>query len=292
MKHKIKFIFSLCVSLILAGCTSISFFIANAPTYFNDTKIMKDIVFNKEHNLTLDIYIPPSTVKINSQAIVFFYGGSWDSGDKAEYKFLGSTLANQGYIVFIPNYRKYPNVKFPDFMFDAADSVSWAAKNMPEYSKDLKSIVLMGHSAGANMAILLVTDKSYLRDDYKSISGGIGLSGAYNFTPNTESLVSIFGPPIKYPLMRPITFIDGHEPPVFLGHGGKDKVVAAFNYENMKDRLLDKGVCVVSKEYPTFGHAETIGRFSWVGGKEPSILKDIIHFLRHAETSKTCKIKK
>jgi acetyl esterase/lipase len=279
MKPYVQLMVLLGGSLMMTGCTSLSVFIANIPTYFDDVKIHKDIVFHPEYNLSLDVYVPPPKTVMKSKAIVFFYGGSWESGDKSQYKFLGSALARQGYVVFIPNYRKYPDVKFPAFMLDAADAVKWVQQHDIVYTGKPVSLVIMGHSAGANIATLLLTDKSYLKNDANRISAGIGLSGAYDFTPNTEHLKDIFGPPEKYPLMRPVHFVDGDEPPMFLAYGMKDDVVAYFNFEHMKDKLAAKKVCVVSREYPSLGHVDMIAEFSWVGGKKSHVVTDVLSFL-------------
>lgn len=284
MKHSIRFVLLISVALIMAGCTRLSVFVANIPTYFDDVKIHKDIIFQPKYNLGLDVYVPSSETLINPKVIVFFYGGSWESGDKSQYKFLGSELAKQGYVVFIPNYRKYPDVRFPAFMVDAADAVKWVGKHAHEYTARPVSIVLMGHSAGANIATLLLTDKSYLKHDYNLVSAGIGLAGAYDFTPNTEHLKDIFGPPEKYPFMRPVHFVDGREPPAFLAHGMTDDIVGYFNFEHMKDRLAAKNVCVVSREYPSLGHVDMIAEFSWVGGQKSNVVRDVLGFLEKAET--------
>ena len=288
MKPYIQLMILFGVVLMTTGCTSMGVFIANIPTYFDDTKIYKDIVFQPKYNLALDVYVPAKNIPIKPTAIVFFYGGSWESGDKGEYKFLGSTLAQQGYVVFIPNYRKYPDVKFPDFMFDAADAVKWVRKNAVEYTGQPVSLALMGHSAGANIATLLLTDKSYLKNDYGSIAAGIGLSGAYDFTPNNDHLKKIFGPAEKYPLMRPVHFVNGREPPIFLAHGMKDDVVATFNFEHMRDKLIAKKVCVVSHEYPELDHVDTIAKFSWVGGKKSNVAIDVINFLDSVDREFVC----
>lgn len=289
MKHSVQIILYLCFGMMMSGCTNLSAFIANIPTYFDDTKIYKNVVFKPEYNLALDVYVPSPATPLKSEAIVFFYGGSWESGDKGQYKFLASAMAKQGYVVFVPNYRHYPDVKFPEFMFDAADAVKWVKIHGSEYSGNQKSIIVMGHSAGANIATLLLTDKNYLKEDNKAISAGIGLSGAYDFTPNTDHLKDIFGPPDKYPLMRPAYFVDGHEPPLFLAYGGKDNIVAPFNLENMRLKLKEKNVCAVTKIYPSFDHIDTIAKFSWVGGRESIIFKDVIQFLNDVSNHNLCK---
>lgn len=55
---------------------------------------------------SLDIYRPNNASK--APVVVFFYGGSWQSGNKASYAFVGRALARRGYIVIIPDYRVYP----------------------------------------------------------------------------------------------------------------------------------------------------------------------------------------
>ena len=167
MKSKIiSFISSLIPLLLLTGCTSVGAFFANVPTYFDDVQVTKNIVFNSDHKLKLDIFYPPKSVLEKKQILVFFYGGSWETGSKELYRFVGAIFAKQGYIVVIPDYRKFPEVKFPTFMFDAADAVEWTQNNF----KQDKDIVLMGHSAGANIATLLITDKSYLKNKYLNTS--------------------------------------------------------------------------------------------------------------------------
>jgi acetyl esterase/lipase len=271
----ISFISSLIPLLLLTGCTSVGAFFANVPTYFDDVQVTKNFVFNSDHKLKLDIFYPPKSVLEKKQILVFFYGGSWETGSKELYPFVGSIFAKQGYMVVIPDYRKYPDVKFPEFMFDAADAVEWTQNN---FKKD-KDIVLMGHSAGANIATLLITDKSYLKNKSVHIKAGIGLAGAYDFIPNTEKLEAIFAPPSSYPSMRPLTFVDGTEPPLFLGYGQKDEIVGQFNFDRMTAKLREKNVRLTAKLYPDLGHVDLISQLSWVGGQKSVLFQDISQFL-------------
>ena len=52
--------------------------------------------------------------------VVFFYGGGWNSGSKDGYLFAARPFVEAGYIVAIPDYRVYPEVRFPSFVEDAA----------------------------------------------------------------------------------------------------------------------------------------------------------------------------
>ena len=58
--------------------------------------------------------------------MIFFYGGSWDSGAKGDYLFVAQALASRGITTIIPDYRLYPEVRFPAFMADAALATRWA----------------------------------------------------------------------------------------------------------------------------------------------------------------------
>ena len=51
---------------------------------------------------------------------MFWHGGRWTYGDKADYRFVGAALAELGYVAVLPNYRPYPQVKMAGFMDDAA----------------------------------------------------------------------------------------------------------------------------------------------------------------------------
>ena len=105
---------------------------------------------------TLDVYRPDRPAA-RSCTVVFFYGGSWDSGSKDDYLFVGEALAAAGHTAIIPDYRVYPEVRFPVFIDDGAAAVRWAIEH-----GEGRPLVVMGHSAGAHIAMMLATDTPYL----------------------------------------------------------------------------------------------------------------------------------
>jgi pimeloyl-ACP methyl ester carboxylesterase len=109
---------------------------------------------------------------------VFFYGGGWQSGDRADYLFVGEALASRG------------------FVEDAAQAVGWAREHAVAFGGDPGRIFLMGHSAGAQIATLLATDDRFLAAQgfgKRDIGGVIGLAGRYDFLPlRNETLKRIF----------------------------------------------------------------------------------------------------
>ena len=89
--------------------------------------------------------------------MIFFYGGSWDTGSKNDYLFVAQALAASGYTVVIPDYRLYPAVRFPAFVDDGARAVRWTADRV-----GTDKVFVMGHSAGAHIALMLAANTPYL----------------------------------------------------------------------------------------------------------------------------------
>ena len=166
---------------------------------------------------------------------IFWYGGSWQSGSKSDYRFVGAALAEHGYITVLPDYRLYPDVKFPDFLDDAAHAVAWVQQHAQEFGGDPHRIVLMGHSAGAHTAAYLALNREFLaRRGAKPewIVGLVGLSGPYVLAPNTRALNRIFAPPWGESDWQPIRFATSQAPPTFLAHGVSDDLVSVAQTKN------------------------------------------------------------
>jgi acetyl esterase/lipase len=110
-------------------------------------RVANDLSYGEGPRHTLDIYAP-ETVGASAPIVVFFYGGGWE-GAKEMYRFIGYSLAAQGLVVVIPDYRLHPAVEFPAFMNDAAEAVTWTRANAAQFGGDPDRLFLMGHSAGA-----------------------------------------------------------------------------------------------------------------------------------------------
>ena len=90
---------------------------------------MSDISYGSGARHKLDVYRPRGAD--NVPVIVFFYGGRWQSGAKGWYRFLGATLPARGYVVVVPDYRLYPEVKFPEFVMDGAKALQISVDPLP-----------------------------------------------------------------------------------------------------------------------------------------------------------------
>ncbi len=130
---------------------------------------------------TLDIYYPSQGK--GYPVVIFFHGGGWTTGDKANrtHQSKGRFFVENKVVFVSVNYRLAPKNPFPAFVEDAASSISFVFNKIRHYRGDPQRIFLMGHSAGAHLAALVSTDKRYLAAHQKSpgnLRGVILLDGA------------------------------------------------------------------------------------------------------------------
>lgn len=243
-------------ALLLCGCAGVFFSTLDKLEYAANVAERDHIVFDETHRLALDAYAPAGAQ--NDPVVVFFYGGSWSEGKRRWYRYVGDALAANGVVVLIPDYRKFPDVRFPAFMHDAAHAVAWARAHAREFGGDPSRVFVMGHSAGGQIAALLACDKRYLAAvDMKprDLAGMIGVAGAYAFLPFVDDEAEIFGDDARGRYdSQPINFVDGDEPPMLLLQGSDDNDVPPSNAQAMEERLQAMDGTATLKLYPHVGH--------------------------------------
>jgi len=218
---------------------------------------LKDVAYGEDRRQRMDIYLPEQA-KPDTPVLVFFYGGSWASGEKSRYRFVGQAFASAGYITVIPNYRVYPDNLFPDFIEDGAKAIRWLQDN--NYTDN--GVVVAGHSAGAHIAAMLALDSSYLTEQqvsHDTLRALIGYSGPYDkFKLSSKKLQRIFSQAQPPSSANPINFADETSPPALLIHGLGDRTVLAKHTENLAAKLTASNVDVTTHFYPETGHASIV----------------------------------
>ena len=192
--------------------------------------VRRAIPYGTHPRQRLDIYAParPSG---RLPVIVFFYGGSWQSGERMEYVFIAAVLARRGFVVAVPDYRVYPEVKYPDFLHDCAAAVAWVFAHAASHHGDPEQLFLLGHSAGAYNAVMLALAPGLLAQAHR-LAGVIGLSGPYDFLPLRDgTLKTIFANPAGFEATQPITHASGEAAPMLLERF-PDLLIAVVNHTN------------------------------------------------------------
>src|SRR5215475_8434997 len=112
----------LCIAV--TGCSSIGYVAANAPTLFGSYHRVTGLRYGTDAREQLDVYMPVASGP--HPLVIFWYGGSWQSGRRSDYRFVGAALAERGFVTVIPDYRLYPPIRFPKLIDDGAMAVAWA----------------------------------------------------------------------------------------------------------------------------------------------------------------------
>jgi acetyl esterase/lipase len=237
----------------------------------------------------LDVYTPvPSQVGAAAPVVFFIYGGGWEDGDKAQYRFVGAALAARGFVVVIADYRVWPQVRFPVFLQDGALALRWTVDHIARFGGDPGSIMLLGHSAGAYNAAMLAFDPRWLRPlglaPHTLLRGFAGLAGPYDFLPLTSpTLQAIFGPPDQLAQTQPINFVTAAAPPIWLAAGADDRTVDPGNTRRLAARAAQVGASVSGRIYSGLDHRLLLGVFAAPLRPLAPVLHDVVAFLRAPE---------
>lgn len=163
-------------------------------------------------NQSLDIYLPPpnaarrdgppgatTNTTAGAPVVIHVHGGGWSRGDRT-YNFYGapklcSAYAQMGYFAVAIGYRLG---NFANFMEDVATAVRWVVENIATLEgcerADPTRIVLSGHSAGAHIVALLLTNPAFLEAaggvNWSHLRGAVLISGIYTVRNPFSSNVS------------------------------------------------------------------------------------------------------
>ena len=245
--------------------------------------VNRDLVYAPGARGRLDVY-RPKVATSRAPLAVFIYGGSWQSGEKALYRFVGASLASRGIVTVIPDYRVYPEVVYPEFLKDNARAVAFAKRHAAEWGADPDRLYLIGHSAGAYDVAMLALDTRWLAleglDAKRDIRGVVGLAGPYDFLPLRDpKLKTIFGPEDRLIDTQPISHVDGAAPPMRLLAGEKDTVVDPGNATRLASAIHARGGVVSTRLYPGRAHVSLLTSMAGLFRRRGGVLDDVAGFV-------------
>jgi acetyl esterase/lipase len=225
----------------------------------------------------------------DAPVVVFFYGGSWNTGDRTDYTFVGEALASRGIVTVVADYRLYPQVRYPLFLEDGARAVAWAKAHISEYSGNPQRLYLLGHSSGAYNAAMLALDGDLLGKvgmSPKDLSGWIGLAGPYDFLPiENPDVRPVFFWPNSPPQSQPINHVSRGAPPALLIAASKDDLVnPTRNSGGLARKLREAGVPVQDLYYSRPSHITLVATLSRPLRRLAPVLDQVVGFIEHTPT--------
>lgn len=165
----------LCATLALTGCVSPaptswavkklieSVPLATPPLDYahiqDNVEVWPDLRYPSQYqNNVYDVYVP-SKVKPQQKlpVIIWVHGGAFVAGDKADVRYFGPALANQGYMVVAMNYQLAPTAVYPTPLLQIEELYQALLKVAPQYQGDMSQLFFAGDSAGAQMAAQFLT---------------------------------------------------------------------------------------------------------------------------------------
>jgi acetyl esterase/lipase len=245
-------------------------------------RIHRGLAYGADPRQKLDVYVP-ADLKASAAVVLFFYGGGWQSGQRADYLAFGQAFASAGLVAVVADYRLYPQVKYPGFVEDAAAAVAFVRSHAAHYGGDAGRVFLTGHSAGAYSAVMVASEPKFIAAQGGSldwIRGVIGIAGPYNFLPMSDPVyVDMFHGTNNTDSM-PVNHIDGPRPPMLLISGSDDDTVGLCNTNDMSERLKRFGSDVNVIFYKGVGHIGVI--LALVPGlrRIAPLRRDMLDFIR------------
>jgi acetyl esterase/lipase len=263
---------ALAALLALPGCSPAG--LASALTPRRGVGVERGLAYGPLARQRLDLYRPPGLAPA-APLVLFIHGGQWSAGGRDEYGFLGITLAQQGALVAVADYRLWPDAAFPAFVEDAALALRWLAAREPA-----RRLVAMGHSAGAFNAVAAALDPRWGARDV--VGGVIGIAGPYDFGPEEVTPPAIFPGLARVHAVPPEVPLAG-APPLLLLHGAADTTVHPRHSADLAARARAAGVAVRHVTWPGLGHIAIMAGFApasrWLGIGEPAVVAEVAGFL-------------
>ena len=187
-------------------------------------------------SMSLDFY--PSQILGRKPCVIVVHGGSWAGGDSQQLPELNSLLAKKGYNVASINYRMAPKWQTPAPVEDIVNTIKYMREHADELNIDTTQFVLIGRSAGAQIALLA----AYTMHE-KDLKGVVDFYGpadmVWGYSIPSNPLImdsrkvmdqyiggSFSQVPMKYYDCSPLNFVNEHSVPTLLIHGSNDVLVS------------------------------------------------------------------
>src|SRR4029079_4849161 len=148
-----------CLLLVAIACVSDAY----------AQRVTRDIPYATAHERqVLDVYAPEGAK--NLPVVFWIHGGGWQAGNKSMVGLKPTAFMKAGFVFVSINYRLLPTVDMGALTSDVAAALGWVHKNIGTYGGDPARLLVMGHSAGGQLAALMCTDDKYAKAEGLSLT--------------------------------------------------------------------------------------------------------------------------
>jgi acetyl esterase/lipase len=214
-------------------------------------------------DLSLDFY--HALGRNPAPLVIAVHGGSWRGGDNQDFIGMDRYLAGRGFAVADILYRLAPKWKFPAPIEDVRAALVFLKDRAGSLGIDPNQIVLLGRSAGGQIAL---TAGYTLKDPIRGIISFYGPTDMYwgwdhpanpQVLDTPANLREYLGGtprevPAAYDAASPIRLVTPSAPPTLLLHGGRDELVSPEDSARLNKRLTEAGVRNLNVTFPWATH--------------------------------------
>jgi acetyl esterase/lipase len=223
---------------------------------------------------SLNIFSPRKAS--SEKVLIFLYGGSWRSGKKNLYNFLGSRMARKGAVTVIVDYPLNPIADYNDMARATASAVKWVHQNVKLFGGDRDRIFISGHSAGGHLATLVTVRQEYFDSvglKKNPIKGAILIDAAgldmYGYLmeekkPEGHSYLKTFtSNPDEWKKASPLYHLREGLPPLLIYKGERTYPSILKSHEKFVKALENYDTNVTYKVLERKKHVPMITQFFW-----------------------------
>lgn len=194
--------------------------------------------------LTADAYVPEGTGPF--PAVIVVHGGGWNSRDRSDMTPVAKDLARRGFVAVNVTYRLAPEFRYPAQLEDVRAAMAWVRREARALKVDPRRIGGWGYSAGAHLVALAAVRDGPEESRLQAVVAG-GTPADLPHYPESPIITRFIGRPFAqardtWLAASPLEHVGAGDPPVFLYHGTRDKLVYVEDAHNMKSALDRAGV--------------------------------------------------
>jgi dipeptidyl aminopeptidase/acylaminoacyl peptidase len=274
----VKILYFIIASLVLAGCSVMEVSRTKNVTYRQSKTGTKN---------QLNIFTAKKTNDLKP-VLIYIHGGSWHSGKKSLYNFLGNRFARKGIVTVTIDYPLSPEATYHEMAKAAAQSVKWVKAHIEKYNGDPQKIFISGHSAGGHLAALIGIEDQYFNAEMipnpiKGIilidAAGLDMHGYLKeskFEKGHSYLKTFTNDPVTWKEATPLYHLHPAMPPMLIYRGLKTYPSIEKSHEKFINELRNRDA-VFTYHVQNKKHVPMITQFFFV--RNPRY-KEILDFMQ------------